>query len=71
MGLGKTVQLIALLQHERRHGDSLPPSLLVVPTSVMGNWARELERFACELTVHVQHGPTRPTYQFLLHQISP
>ncbi|MDG2200669.1 MAG: DEAD/DEAH box helicase [Phycisphaerales bacterium] len=61
MGLGKTVQLIALLQHERRHGDSLAPSLLVVPTSVMGNWARELERFACELKVHVQHGPTRPT----------
>ena len=60
MGLGKTVQLIALLQHERRDGDRLAPSLLVVPTSVMGNWAREIERFAPELNVHVQHGPTRP-----------
>ncbi|MDG1898832.1 MAG: DEAD/DEAH box helicase [Phycisphaerales bacterium] len=60
MGLGKTVQLIALLQHERRNGAKLAPSLLVVPTSVMHNWARELERFAPELGVVIQHGPTRP-----------
>jgi SNF2 family DNA or RNA helicase len=64
MGLGKTVQLIALLQHERRdlpEGSGFKPSLLVVPTSVMGNWARELNRFAPELKLHVQHGPSRPS----------
>ncbi|MDG2291214.1 MAG: DEAD/DEAH box helicase, partial [Phycisphaerales bacterium] len=64
MGLGKTVQLIALLQDERARlakGVMLPPTLLVVPTSVMGNWARELERFAPEITFHIQHGPGRPT----------
>lgn len=64
MGLGKTVQLIALLQDERSRlseGVMLPPTLLVVPTSVMGNWARELERFAPEITMHIQHGPGRPT----------
>jgi len=60
MGLGKTVQLIALLQHERASGKSVGPTLLVVPTSVVGNWQRELARFAPELTAHVQHGPDRP-----------
>ena len=63
MGLGKTVQLIALLQWERA-GESAPkegfqPTLLVVPTSVIGNWERELSRFAPELSVMVHHGPTR------------
>jgi SNF2 family DNA or RNA helicase len=60
MGLGKTVQLIALLQHERANGGTIGPTLLVVPTSVVGNWQRELERFAPELSSHVQHGPDRP-----------
>ena len=61
MGLGKTIQLIALLQHERI--DSIAgvgPTLLVVPTSVIGNWERELDKFAPELDVHIHHGPERP-----------
>ena len=60
MGLGKTVQLIVLLQWERECGNALGPTLLVVPTSVVGNWRRELERFSPELRVHIQHGPERP-----------
>lgn len=65
MGLGKTIQLIALLLHERRtiNGDSAPtaigPTLLFAPTSVVGNWQRELERFAPALRVLVHHGPQR------------
>lgn len=62
MGLGKTIQMIALLQHEResRPAGMVRPTLLVCPMSVAGNWRRELERFAPELRVHVQHGPDRP-----------
>jgi hypothetical protein len=60
MGLGKTVQLIALLQHERSIPGEVGPTLLVVPTSVVGNWERELGRFAPELNAYVQHGPDRP-----------
>lgn len=62
MGLGKTIQLIALLQWEReqRGGDSPGPTLLIVPTSVVSNWKREIGRFAEQLRVHVQHGPDRP-----------
>ncbi|MFO0827992.1 MAG: DEAD/DEAH box helicase [Phycisphaerales bacterium] len=62
MGLGKTIQLIALLQHEREHAvERVGPSLLVAPMSVVGNWARELSRFAPELKVHVHHGLDRPS----------
>ncbi len=62
MGLGKTIQLIALLQYERAKSDRRPgPTLLVCPMSVMGNWKRELERFAPELMVKIQHGPERST----------
>jgi hypothetical protein len=62
MGLGKTIQLIALLLYERE-GESRPggpgPTLLVVPTSLIGNWVREVKRFAPSLTCHVHHGPQR------------
>ncbi|MGA1223220.1 MAG: DEAD/DEAH box helicase [Phycisphaerales bacterium] len=63
MGLGKTVQLIALLQHEREkaNGRVVGPTLLVCPMSVVGNWNRELHRFAPELVVHIHHGLERPT----------
>jgi len=59
MGLGKTVQVIAhlLLLREREHPQA--PSLLVCPTSVVGNWERELRRFAPEIPVWLHHGPGR------------
>lgn len=60
MGLGKTVQLIALLLHEREAGLATGPTLLVCPVSVLGNWKRELRRFAPGLRVLVHHGPDRP-----------
>jgi len=63
MGLGKTIQLIALLQLERERvaeGERVGPTLIVAPMSVLGNWHRELTRFAPELTVHVHHGLDRP-----------
>jgi superfamily II DNA or RNA helicase len=47
MGLGKTVQTIALLLARKKAG----PSLVVLPTAVLFNWKRELERFAPSLRV--------------------
>ena len=62
MGLGKTIQLIALLLHERERAGVVPDTtLLVVPTSLIRNWAREIERFGPSLTYHVHHGPQRLT----------
>lgn len=71
MGLGKTIQLIALLVHERSTGQGKPgATLLVVPTSVVGNWARELERFSPSLSFYIHHGPERPLGDEFLHIVS-
>ena len=59
MGLGKTVQTLALLAHRHLELKVGRPSLLVVPTSLVGNWRREAERFTPGLKVLVLHGPQR------------
>src|SRR5215469_1813097 len=47
MGLGKTLQVISCLLKEREGIDTpLPPTLIIAPTSVLGNWRKEIERFA-------------------------
>lgn len=55
MGLGKTVQILALLLLRRAEG----PSLVVAPTSVCSNWAREAARFAPDLKVLEYTGDNR------------
>jgi SNF2 family DNA or RNA helicase len=59
MGLGKTIQLIALVLHERQQ--TAGPTLVVCPMSVVGNWQREIARFAPRLKVLVHHGSERLT----------
>ena len=60
MGLGKTVQVITLLLHQKEQGELEKNSaLVVVPTSLITNWRKELERFANALSVHVYYGPQR------------
>ncbi|MDQ2104669.1 DEAD/DEAH box helicase [Azospirillum isscasi] len=59
MGLGKTVQALAHLLVEKEAGRLDRPSLLVAPTSVLGNWRAEVQRFAPELRTVVLHGPQR------------
>jgi SNF2 family DNA or RNA helicase len=59
MGLGKTVQALAYLAIERAGGRLDLPALVIAPTSVLGNWRREAERFAPDLRVLVLHGPDR------------
>jgi non-specific serine/threonine protein kinase len=61
MGLGKTVQVIALLLKEKERGHLKGPSLIVVPTSLIFNWAHEIARFAPALSVVTWHGPDRHT----------
>ena len=59
MGLGKTVQTLANLTVEKRAGRLREPCLIVAPTTLMGNWRREAERFAPRLEMLVLHGPER------------
>jgi SNF2 family DNA or RNA helicase len=58
MGLGKTVQTLALIQRDRDAGEKRPV-LLICPTSVVGNWKKEAERFTPELPVMIHHGGQR------------
>ena len=61
MGLGKTIQIIALLlhQHEIVASTTIKPTLLIAPTSVLGNWQKELDKFAPTLSSHIYHGSDR------------
>ncbi len=59
MGLGKTLQLLTLLAVEAAEGTKAGPTLVVAPTSVVGNWAREAARFVPGMTVRVHHGNDR------------
>ncbi|KND40232.1 MULTISPECIES: DEAD/DEAH box helicase [Streptomyces] len=55
MGLGKTITVIAL--HLRRARPE--PTLVVCPASLLGNWQREIARFAPGVPVRRFHGPDR------------
>ena len=55
MGLGKTMQVISLLLAQ----PGSCAALLVAPTSVIGNWEREVKKFAPTLKTMIHHGATR------------
>ncbi|NJL48266.1 MAG: DEAD/DEAH box helicase [Leptolyngbyaceae cyanobacterium SM2_5_2] len=63
MGLGKTVQVIARLVQERELAQAeprrIPPTLLIAPTSVIGNWFHEIHKFAPDIRATVHHGSDR------------
>ncbi|WP_405787932.1 DEAD/DEAH box helicase [Streptomyces sp. NBC_00029] len=67
MGLGKTVTLIALHLHRNRPEDpgtgtgtgTAGATLVVCPASLLGNWQREIEKFAPGTPVRRFHGPGR------------
>jgi superfamily II DNA or RNA helicase len=59
MGLGKTLQTLAHILVEKQSGRMTTPVLVVAPVSLMGNWAREAQRFTPDLRVHVFHGAAR------------
>src|SRR5262249_7542132 len=76
MGLGKTLQTIAHILIEKEAGRLGRPVLVVAPTSLVGNWGRELAKFAPALTVTTFHGTRRElgasdvvitTYGVLVH----
>ncbi len=60
MGLGKTIQFMAyMMVIKEKQGGFRGPSLLICPTSVIGNWEKELEKFAPSLKVMLHYGAKR------------
>lgn len=69
MGLGKTVQMIAFLEHYRLNNgcqtlnetgcqtltNNGGQTLLVLPASLIGNWQKEIEKFAPEMPYQILH----------------
>jgi uncharacterized Zn finger protein/superfamily II DNA or RNA helicase len=61
MGLGKTLQVITTILYLKNKGilDTGYHVLVIAPTSLLGNWQREIEKFAPDLSVGVYHGQNR------------
>ena len=56
MGLGKTLQVIAVLLKLKEDKKLKKQALVVCPTSLLGNWKKEIERFAPSLKASIYHG---------------
>lgn len=68
MGLGKTIQTLAMIQHFKNQAPADKPHqpiLLVCPTSLLGNWLWEAEKFTPGLRVHLHHGNRRSKGEML------
>ncbi len=59
MGLGKTIQVISLIVKLKDEKKLKNPVLVVCPTTLVGNWVKELKMFAPTLTSSVYHGLER------------
>jgi len=60
MGLGKTVQVIATLLKFKKEGLlKKEPALVVVPTTLLTNWMKEIGKFAPSLKAFIYHGAGR------------
>lgn len=59
MGLGKTIQTLAFLQVLKERGELDKPSLIVMPTSLIGNWKNEIKKFTSNLTFLELYGSDR------------
>ena len=54
-----TIEFTALLLRDREEKLSNKPTLLICPTSIVGNWKRELEKFSPSVRVLIHHGSDR------------
>ncbi|WP_118167751.1 SNF2-related protein [Nostoc sphaeroides] len=64
-----TVQFIAFLLHLKEEDALENPTLLVCPTSVLGNWEREVNKFAPSLKILQYHGDKRPKGKAFLEAV--
>ena len=59
MGLGKTIQTLAYLQILKEKNALKNPSLIIMPTSLIGNWKSEIKKFTPNLSFLELYGSDR------------
>lgn len=60
MGLGKTLQVIATLLKLKEEGIlGAQKALVIVPTTLLTNWSKEIKKFAPDLKAFIYHGNNR------------
>lgn len=60
MGLGKTLQVITTLLKLKEDGElGIQKALIIVPTTLLTNWVKEINKFAPTLKTFVYHGSNR------------
>jgi superfamily II DNA or RNA helicase len=59
MGLGKSVQVLALIKSLKAEGALSRPVLLIAPKTLIFNWELEIRKFAPDLSVYAFAGPAR------------
>ncbi len=60
MGLGKTLQVITTLLKLKEDGAlAKQKALVIVPTTLLTNWGKEIAKFAPDLRAHIYHGSNR------------
>lgn len=72
MGVGKTAQVLALLETRRElreRGEVCEPSLVVVPKSLVFNWKQEAARFAPKLRLLDYTGVARINSEIAAHDV--
>ncbi|MBV8845042.1 MAG: DEAD/DEAH box helicase [Bryobacterales bacterium] len=72
MGVGKTAQVLAMLETRREMreaGQQVPPSLAVVPRSLVFNWKEEAARFTPRLRVLDHTGMERSASDFSAYDL--
>ncbi len=72
MGVGKTAQVLALLETRRERraaGEPIGPSMVVVPKSLVFNWTQEAQRFTPQLKLLDYTGLMRSTEDFSAYDV--
>lgn len=59
MGLGKTIQVISFILKQKETGCLKNPALVVCPTTLLGNWVKEIKNFAPAIKTSIYHGIDR------------
>lgn len=59
MGLGKTIQVISFILKQKETGMLKNPAIVVCPTTLLGNWVKEIKNFAPLINTSIYHGLDR------------